>query len=52
MYWLPLLFEILDNMPIVITCFPACDVINFELNLSFLNKSEQKFEYLKNETIF
>ena len=60
MYWLPLLFEILDNMPIVITCFPVCDVINFELNLSFLNKlvpymtkkSEQKFEYLKNEAIF
>ena len=40
--------------------FPVCDVINFEPNLRFLNKLVpfmtkkvgQKFEYLKNETIF
>ena len=34
--WLPLLLEILNNMYIVITCCPVCDVINFEINLSFL----------------
>ena len=45
---------------IVIICFPVCDVINFENNISLLNKlfffmtkkSWQKFYYLKNEKIF
>ena len=32
---LVLLFEILDNMSIVIICCPACAVIDFEINLSF-----------------
>ena len=34
--WLPLLLEILDNMCIVIICFPVYDVRNFENSLSFL----------------
>ena len=34
--WLPLLLEILNNIYIVITCCPVCDVINFEINVSFL----------------
>ena len=58
--WLPLLFEISGNMWIVIVCYPVCDVINFEIYLSFLTKpfsymtkySEQKFKYLKNEKSF
>ena len=34
---LPLIFQkILGNMRIVITCLLACDVINFEISLSFL----------------
>ena len=33
--WLPLRLEILDNMYIVIVCFPVWDVINFEINLAF-----------------
>ena len=36
--WLPLLHEILDNMYIVIVCWPGCDIINFEINLIFLIK--------------
>ena len=45
--WLLLHFEILANMSIIIICFPDCDVINFEINLSFFKKnrtqsSEQK----------
>ena len=47
-------------MWIVIVCYPVCDVINFEIYLSFLTKpfsymtkySEQKFKYLKNEKSF
>ena len=35
---LPLLFEILGNIYIAITCFPGRDVINFEINLIFLIK--------------
>ena len=34
-FWLPLLLEILDNICIIIICCPVCDVINFEINLSF-----------------
>ena len=37
-FWLPLLFEILGNICFVIICFQVCDVINFEINLSFLMK--------------
>ena len=37
--WLPLLLEILGNMCIAIICFPIYDVMNFEINLSFLIKS-------------
>ena len=36
--WLPLLHEILDNMYIVIVCWPGCGKINFEINLIFLIK--------------
>ena len=36
--WLPLLFEILDNIWIVIICCPVCDAINFEINHNFLIK--------------
>ena len=43
----------------VIVCYPVCDVINFEIYLSFLFKpffyltknSEQKLKYLKNDKI-
>ena len=30
--------HVLNNMSIVIICFPICDVVNFEINLSFLIK--------------
>ena len=44
----------------IIICFPVRDVVNFEINLSFLNKplcfitekSEKKFKYLQNEKRF
>ena len=36
--WLSFLLEILGNMCIVIICCPVCEVINFEVNLSFLIK--------------
>ena len=52
--WLPLSFEILDNMfIIIIICCSACDVINVEIKLSFLiNLLAQKCKYLKNEKSF
>ena len=31
--------EIFDNMCIAIVCFPGCEVINFEINFTFLIKS-------------
>ena len=34
--WLPVLLEILGNMFIAITCYPDCNVINFEINLILL----------------
>ena len=37
--WLYLIIEILGNICIVIGCYPACDVINFRINFSFLIKS-------------
>ena len=37
--WLPLFYEILDNMCTVIVCEPGCDVITFEINLAFQVKS-------------
>ena len=36
--WLPLLHDILGNMCIANVCFSDCDVINFEINVSFLIK--------------
>ena len=33
---LPLLLDILDNMCIVVVCYPDCDVMDFEINLIFL----------------
>ena len=50
--WLPLLLEILGNVCIVIICYPVCDVINFEIKVSFAikpfsyvtKKSRQKFK--------
>ena len=58
--WLPLLLEILVNMCIAIICQPSCDVINFEINLTFLikpfsymtRKSREKFTYLESEKSF
>ena len=55
-----LLLEILDNMSIVIICLPVHDLVNFEINLSFLTgrfsprpeKSGQKFKHLKNKKSF
>ena len=35
---LPLLLEMLGNMCTVIICLPTSDVMNFEINLSFLTK--------------
>ena len=32
------LYEILGNMGIATTCLLGCDIINFEINLSFLMK--------------
>ena len=54
---LPLLFEILGNICIAAVCEPGQDVINFEINLTFLikpffymtKKSKQIFKYLENE---
>ena len=37
-FMLTLLLEILGNMCIVTICYPVCDVINFEINHSFLIK--------------
>ena len=53
--WLPLLLEILKNLCIAVIYCPVSDIMNFEVNHSFLikpflhviNNSEQK--YLKNE---
>ena len=36
--WLPLLLETLDSMCITIVCFPGCDAIILENNLTFLIK--------------
>ena len=54
------LLEVLDNKCIAIVCFPGCDVIDFETNLTFLiklifcvtKKSRQKFKYAENEKSF
>ena len=58
--WLPLLLEIWDNIYIVTICCQICEVINCEMNLSFLiktffyvtKKSEQKCKYPKNKKSF
>ena len=54
--WLPLFFEILGNMCVVIICVPVDDVINFKISLiirflikrfCYLTKMwKQKFKYL------
>ena len=44
--WFIIFLEISGNMCIVIICFSACDVINFEINLSFLI---QPFSYMKKQ---
>ena len=46
-------------MCIVIVCYPVCDIMHFEIYLSFFIKpffntaksSEQKLKYLKNEKV-
>ena len=58
MVWLPLPLKIFGNN--VFICCPVCNVINFEINLSFFvkpffyitKKSAQKCKYLKNERAF
>ena len=60
MVWLPLLLEILEDMCIVIICFPISEVMKFEIKISLLmklfptwpKKSEQKFKYLQKERSF
>ena len=57
-FYLPWVFEILDNIFIVIICCPVCDVITLEINLwnffikpffYIIRKSGgQRFKYLKN----
>ena len=50
----------MENMWVVVICFPGCDVINLEINLIFLIKpfffmnkiSRQKFKDLDNEKSF
>ena len=37
-FWWSLLCEIFGNMCIVIGCYPGCNVINFEINPTFLIK--------------
>ena len=34
--WLPLRLEILGNMCTAIVCYPGCDVMDFEINLTFV----------------
>ena len=38
--WLPLLLEIFSNMCIAIVCDPGYDVMDFEINLIFLNMEQ------------
>ena len=38
--WLPLLLEIFGNMCIAIVCDPGYDVMDFEINLIFLNMEQ------------
>ena len=64
MVWWSLLLEILGNICIVIVYCPVFDVVNFEINLSFLikpffdistfltKKSGKTCKYLKNEKSF
>ena len=58
--WLHLFLEICSNLCIAIVCYPVCDIISFEIYLSFLikpfsylaKKLEQKCIYLKNKKSF
>ena len=47
--WLLLLCEVLGNMCIAIVCKPGCDVMNFEVNLTFLIKKEKFKKIFENE---
>ena len=54
------ILEILENMCLVIICYPACEVINFEIKLSFLiklfsytaKKQDKSLNTLKTKTAF
>ena len=48
--FLRLHFEILGNTCIVIICFPVDDIVNFDVNLSFIIKSFSRM--IKNERSF
>ena len=58
--WFPLLLEIFGTMYIAIVCFTCFDVVNFEINLTFLIKlffymtknTKQKFRDLENQKRF
>ena len=58
--WLPFLLEISGNLCIVIVCYSVCDVLNFEINVNFLNKPascktknlERKSKYFENRKRF
>ena len=58
--WLPILLEISGNIWIKIVCILVCDIISFEIYISFHIKpfsymtknSEQKLKYLKNKKSF
>ena len=36
--WMPLFFEISDNMCVAIVCYPVCDIINFEIYVSITSQ--------------
>ena len=53
--WWPLLLEILDNMWVIILCYPVCKVnLSFIIYPSFymIRKVRKKLKYLKNEKSF
>ena len=43
------ILEILGNMSAVIVCYPVCDVMNFEIHLSFLIKPLIKWPNIDNK---
>ena len=54
------ILEISSKMLIPVACFPVCDVIKFEIHVSFViklfsyitKKAEQKFKFFKNKKSF